>query len=127
CEIDRENEMVLDMILEQPDAEEAEGHDNGAASERNKSDATDQAAQPVEVSGLAIHRREADRSEIQTEMRHGAKDEHPRPYGNIDAVFETAHPTRQDDLREVEQAGAQDSHGKCEQGVALRAFAFAFG
>ena len=60
-------------------------------------------------------------------MRHGAKDQHPCPHEDVDAVFGAAHPARQHNLREVEQSRTQDADGEGEQRVALGALALAVG
>ena len=98
-----------------------------AAAERHKPDAAYQSAQVVEIAGFAIDRREADRCEVQSEVRHGAKDQHPCPHEDVDAVLDPAHPARQHDLRQVEQSRAQDADGEGEQRVALGSLALAIG
>ena len=65
-EIDRQDELALDVILKEPDAEQAERHDERAAAERHKPDAPYQSSQVVEIAGLAINRREPDRCEVQS-------------------------------------------------------------
>ena len=93
----------------------------------DKPHAPNQSAQMVVVAGLAIDRRQADRSQVQAEMRHGSQNEHPCPDENVDAVLRAAHPARENDLREVKQAGAQDADGEGKERVALGALAFAVG
>ena len=56
-----------------------------------------------------------------------AKDQHPSPHEDVDAVLGAAHPAGQHNLREVEQSGAQDADGEGQDRVALGALALAIG
>ena len=96
----------MDVVVKKPDAEEPERHDGRTAAERHKPHAPDQSPQVVEIGSLAIDRREADRCQVQSEVGHGSKDQHPRPHENVNAVLSAAHPARQNNLRKVEQSGA---------------------
>ena len=109
------------------DAEEPDRHDGRTAAERHKPHAADQSPQVVEIGSLAIDRRKADRCQVQSEVGHGSKDQHPRPHENVNAVLSAAHPARQNNLREVEQSGAEDADSKGQQCVALGALALAIG
>src|SRR5690606_21901343 len=107
-----------------PDAEQPNSDNERTAAECHKTHASDQSSQVIEVAGLAVGWRQSDRRQVQAEVRDGTEDQHPRPDEDVNAVFVSAHPARQNDLREVEKACAE--HPDCEgrEGVALGTFTF---
>jgi hypothetical protein len=102
----------------------SKSRDECAAAKRHEAHASDKPSQVGEVAGLAVGRRQPDRCQVQAEVRDGAEDQHPCPDENVNAVFVSAHPACQNDLREVEKSGAEHPNRKGRKSIALGTFTF---
>ena len=117
--------MIFDVVLEQIDAASPISMTTvPLASDANRAPRI-KPRRLIEIAGFAIFGRQADRGGVQAEVGNAAEDQHPGPHENVDAVFKAAHPAGEHDLRNVQQAGAEDANGKSDNGVALGLLAFA--
>ena len=108
------------MIGEEVQHGAADDRQQGGSGERPHQRTANGAAQMVEIVGRAVFGDEADDAGLEAETGDPAQDYRGDPYGDIDAVFEIAHPARHEDLAEIGNRGTCDANGKGENGRTLR-------
>ena len=84
-----------------------------------------QAALKVVATFLLVGWQQANHAHVEAEVRQTAKNQHPGPHRDVDAIFEAAHPAGENDLRQIDDRRTGDANGKCDDGVALDAGATA--
>jgi hypothetical protein len=84
----------------------------GCGAENHPATAGDEAAQAVEIAVLSVLRNIALCGDRQTEVQNITDQQHPSPGIDVNAEFETAHPAREQDLRQKDDACAADPDSK---------------
>ena len=106
---EREDDVARKPRLEQLDRAHAERRDDAGAADREPAAAREIAAQQIERPALGVFRHEALRRRRQAEVGKVADQQHPGPDVDIDAELEASHPAREQDLRCIDQRGADDA------------------
>ena len=111
-EIERNDGFATDVRRQQKHRGCAENSDAGGDAGREPAAAAEIAAQQRELAVLGVFGNEALRGRAEAEIDHAADQQHPRPGIDVDAEFEDAHPSRQQNLRDKGDGRTDDADKK---------------
>ena len=119
AEIERHDARRIEPGRQSPDEIGKQQRDQRGDGERHPTAAGQETAQQRIVAAGTIFRNDLLGRGRGAKIHHAAEQQHPGPDVDVDAVVRTAHPARQQDLRDVGKTGADDTDDEDRAGKAL--------
>jgi hypothetical protein len=120
AEIERHEIIILEAVAEDIEPQGTDAGEERRGDETLDTAAEENAAERRLVAPLDIFGHEADQRRLESEAGEPAEDDRADPDDGEDAVFEIAHPARQQDLADIGDGGREDTDDEGDQRDAPR-------